>query len=288
MSEAPARDATSSLFRRVTYRPELISVARLFHLSGFLKRLYWRVAAPPDAVFLARVGGVEAKFFAKTPGDWRRIEGTYTCGKETFFDVLMFALRSGDTFYDVGSNIGEYAVFASKIVGDAGVVVPFEPERGNYQRILDHVRLNNLSNVRPFNLALGERCKEALLEVNGFSNTQCRLVVGMPSGPTQSVKVVSGDAIRKEKGLPFPNAIKMDIEGYEFHALEGLKETLAHPACRLLCCEVHPTRLPSTVSLRQVMEFIRERGFRRIDEYKRGTELHLVCRKESGRAGSPV
>lgn len=284
MSEAPARDANRSLFRRVTYRPELISVARFLHVSGFLKRLYWRVAAPPDGVFLARTGGVEAKFFVQNPGDWRKIEGTYTCGRETFLDVLTLALRPGDTFYDVGSNIGEYAVFASKVVGDAGMVVTFEPERANHQRILDHVRLNKLSNVLHFNLALGDRCQEALLEVNGFSNTQCRLVHGTPSGPTQSVGVVSGDAIRKERRLPFPNAIKMDIEGYEFHALQGLKETLEHPACRLLCCEVHPAKLPSSVSLRQVMEFIRERGFRRLEEYTRGTELHLVCWKESENA----
>jgi FkbM family methyltransferase len=267
--------------RRLTYRPELIGVARVLHVSGPLKWIYWRLTAPSGGIYSACIRDTEAKFYARTPGEWRKMEGTYTGGREVFLPVLVSRLRRGDVFYDIGANIGEYTVFAAKAVGGEGSVFAFEPEQSNYRRIEAHLELNGLRNARAFNVALGEKCGEMFLEVAGFLNSQCRLVERAPaaSAQTERVKVMTGDGIRRTEQLPVPNAVKIDVEGYEYYVLKGLRNTLADPVCRLVCCEVHPSRLPAGIQPAQVAGFIQSLGFSHIERFERGTEVHLICTK---------
>ena len=130
------------------------------------------------------------------------------------------------------------------------------------------------------------RSPERCLQVRGFQNTQCQIVGSAPTGAqTQAVKLWRGDEMREAEHLPFPNAVKIDVEGYEYLVVQGLKETLSHRSCRLLCCEVHPSRLPVGVRLEQVIEVIEACGFSRIEKFERGTEVHLVCTKQERNDG---
>ena len=272
----------SGALRRLSYRPEVVAVARSLHIAPFLKRAYCYVAAAPDDIFKARVSGIEARFFARTPGEWRRLEGTYAGAEEVFLQTLVSTLRPGQIFYDVGSNIGEYAVFLAKAVGSEGKVVAFEPVRDSYERIQAHARLNELANVRAYHLALADKPGEMKLEVGGFLNRQSRLVEAgsAGNGTSETVEVTTGDRLRERDGLPIPNAVKIDVEGYEYQVLKGMKQTLEHPSCTLLCCEVHPARLPAPLRPEDVAAAIRGLGFSQIEVIERGTELHLICRKE--------
>lgn len=271
------------VLKRLTYRPELVAAAGLLRASRLLKRLYWQLTSPADGIFRAKVAGVEARFHVRTPGEWRRMEGTYGNGtEEMFLRVLIGFLRPGDVFYDVGSNIGEYAVFASKIVGEAGMVVGFEPEAASFGRVAAHIQLNNLRNVRAFRLALSDAPGTMPLQVKGFLNRQSRLMRAgeRGTGGGMTVEVTTGDSIREFEGLPIPNAVKIDVEGHEYQVLTGLRKTLAHPLCSLLCCEVHPRSLPPAIQTTDVVDAIKSLGFSRIESISRGTELHLTCRKE--------
>lgn len=75
--------------------------------------------------------------------------------------------------YDVGSNIGLYAVLLGKWVGEKGLVIGFEPEQKRYDHLLQNLSLNSLNNVRIHRVALGDcegegklYCGEDLLFVN--------------------------------------------------------------------------------------------------------------------------
>ena len=46
---------------------------------------------------------------------------------EKVLQVLTTWLREGDTFYDVGANVGYFSLIASRLVADSGRVVAFEP-----------------------------------------------------------------------------------------------------------------------------------------------------------------
>jgi hypothetical protein len=81
--------------------------------------------------------------------------------------------------------------------------------------------------------------------------------------------------------LPLPAAVKIDVEGEELSVLRGLRRTLSESACRMVCCEVHPSLLGAGVGPPDVLDLLRSFGFGRIDTLPRGPEQHLVAYKSS-------
>ncbi|MDX3388383.1 FkbM family methyltransferase, partial [Streptomyces niveiscabiei] len=65
-------------------------------------------------------------------------------------------LRPGDTFIDVGANIGYYTVLASQLVGSTGRVVAVEPSPDFHEALAGNVRLNGCANVRTVNTAVSD------------------------------------------------------------------------------------------------------------------------------------
>ena len=54
-------------------------------------------------------------------------------------------LKPGDVFYDVGANIGQYALYAAKRLGGQCRVLAFEPEALNYAKLNTNIVLNGQS-----------------------------------------------------------------------------------------------------------------------------------------------
>ncbi len=61
--------------------------------------------------------------------------------------VFAESLTDGDVLFDVGANVGYYTVLGSRIVGENGFVVAFEPVARNLSHLYNHVTINNLQNV---------------------------------------------------------------------------------------------------------------------------------------------
>lgn len=152
-----------NLLKGLTHRHELVAIARLFSLSRFFKWVYYRVAAANDGVFRTQPCGIGACFLGRTPGEWRRFEGTYAGNGEIFLKGLISSLCPGQVFCDIGNNVGGYAVFLGKVVGSKGKVVAFEPEKDKHDHIQAHVKLSELWNVQVFQVALGEQSANMLL-----------------------------------------------------------------------------------------------------------------------------
>jgi len=54
------------------------------------------------------------------------------------------------------------------------------------------------------------------------------------SQKTQQVKLVRGDDFIRQNNLPLPQAIKTDVEGYEYRVLLGLEKTLRSEICQIV------------------------------------------------------
>ena len=61
------------------------------------------------------------------------------------------------TVYDVGAQAGFYTLMVSRIVGDSGQVFAFEPSVREARYLIEHVRLNQLRNVRIVQAAVGSQ-----------------------------------------------------------------------------------------------------------------------------------
>ena len=72
------------------------------------------------------------KFFSKEPGTVKWINAE---------------VKPGQTFYDIGANIGVYTILAARKTGPEGKVYSFEPHAANFARLVDNVIQNNLQDV---------------------------------------------------------------------------------------------------------------------------------------------
>lgn len=151
--------------------------------------------------------------------------------EEHFLDRLEW---TGRTVYDVGANIGVMALAFARAIGPTGRVIAFEPNPETVALVEDHLRLNRLTNVEVINAAVGEAPGEGRLvmhrEQRGTASMAGPIVDHFRSlgGVREfAVKVVSLDALVAEGRYPPPDFVKMDVEGYEFACLRGMRHLLA-------------------------------------------------------------
>jgi FkbM family methyltransferase len=141
-------------------------------------------------------------------------------------------LMEGDSFVDIGSNIGLFSLYASRKVGPAGTVLAFEPARLTYNRLLENIQLNGIKNIRPYQLGLSD--KDEILELNVSSdgheawNTFVQRSDEMYS-LKEKVQVKSFDNFLKENDIESDkiSLIKLDVEGFELNVLRGSAGLLA-------------------------------------------------------------
>jgi FkbM family methyltransferase len=169
-------------------------------------------------------------------------------------DLFAEHVPAGGVVWDVGANIGFYTLIASRLVGELGRVVAFEPLPDNQRAIQRNVELNLIGNVDLVAVALSDEEGEAELEIHD-SPTWAKLDT---SGDTSfkrdaaasgsvRVKVTTLDA--QLARLPPPGLVKMDIEGAEVAALRGASKLLGE--CRpTLICELHGTNVALVELLR--------------------------------------
>ncbi len=137
-------------------------------------------------------------------------------------------LSSGAIFVDIGANIGAYTLIASKMVTKYGKVFAFEPAKHVYDQLLRNISLNQFENIRLEKLALFDKKTKLELKISSNAN------LGMSSihdhdeetGEIEVVEAISGDEYFKQIAPSRMDLIKLDIEGAELFALQGLKQTI--------------------------------------------------------------
>src|SRR6058998_1317363 len=146
--------------------------------------------------------------------------------------LLRKILCHGAVVADVGANIGIYSQFLSSCVGPTGLVHSFEPSPDNFRRLCAATR--DLPNVRLTQAVVGERSGEGKLYVSDKLNVDHRAY----KADADSRRSVPTDIVALDdyfKPGQRVDLIKMDIQGYELHALRGAQRVLAdNPNARVL------------------------------------------------------
>ncbi|MBD1847247.1 FkbM family methyltransferase [Cyanobacteria bacterium FACHB-63] len=129
---------------------------------------------------------------------------------------------------DIGANIGQYTLLAATAIGEQGSVHSFEPVPKLFERMKSNVRRNQLSNVRLNSVGIWQETTAMQLGLLSDSENHCELYsVGFSSGINQvTATAIALDDYVREQNLHQIDLIKMDIEGAEYSALLGMKNTL--------------------------------------------------------------
>lgn len=153
--------------------------------------------------------------------------------------VFAANVAPGNVVYDVGANVGSYTLPASVLVGEAGLVVAFEPLPANLTFLKRHIALNHLTNARVVEAAVWSTDGELR-----FQGTADRVTSHASDAGEITVRAVAIDALVSAGEMPPPNCIKIDVEGAETEVLRGALSTLRehHPVILLATHGAEQTR----------------------------------------------
>ena len=185
------------------------------------------------------------------------------------------SLRPGDTFLDVGSHVGLYAIGAAGRVGTSGRVVAFEPTPDTVRKLAHNLALNKLATrVRIEQVAASDTDGMVSFTISGTSMMNS-IFTGAPEGhsrpggPTRSIQVRTATLDRYFKPSE-RTVVKIDTEGHEPAVLRAAPQLLASPA--RVFVELHPWAWPSQTEVwTELMQLCRRH--RRHAELLDGTRL---------------
>ena len=152
-------------------------------------------------------------------------------------EAILSSLRSGDTFWDIGSNLGLHALTVKKKMPSVQVVA-FEPNPEMFGLIADASKRNGLDLI-----ILKQGLSDRTGEVDFFINQENSGGGGVDEDPTRpemkQIKVFfcPGDDLIKSGKATFPNVLKIDVEGHEHRVCLGLRQQLGNPALRTIIFE---------------------------------------------------
>ena len=176
----------------------------------------------------------------------------------------------GRTVYDIGGYIGLLTMVFAKAAGPTGQVIVFEPNEGNCSKIQEHIRLNQVHNVKLLRLGIGDTKKENQIFIfrrkdggatgSMDENIQSQIIREGNFKQLQ-INVDTLDGAIATHGLPKPDFIKIDIEGMEYKALLGMSKTINNYSPQLYI-EIHGAdELSKRENIRRIAELLQSWGY---------------------------
>jgi FkbM family methyltransferase len=173
-------------------------------------------------------------------------------------------LRPGDTFIDVGANIGCISALGSRLVGPRGTVVAIEPSPPVIVALQETLSMNDLANVRIVTSALSDRHQELPLFVGPSNNIGLTTTVAHLGLQEQGrVRAAPLGSLVSHEELAATRLIKIDVEGAEDRIMAGMLASIDELATDAeLVVELSPTwwRDPQLRPVDVLRPFL-ERGF---------------------------
>jgi FkbM family methyltransferase len=165
----------------------------------------------------------------------------------------------GRVFWDIGANIGVYALYAARR-GDTKVVA-FEPAAVNYFILSANCEMNRFEGRMDCLLTgISDGTSIDRIGVTQFVPGDSFSFAGKPrhaEGARQAAFMVSIDQLVEQYGVPCPTYIKIDVPALTAQIITGGARTLRRPEMRELHVEVND----KTRSGRTIATMLREVGY---------------------------
>ena len=189
-------------------------------------------------------------------------------------------VAEGDVFYDVGANIGVFSLYAS--IKRGASVLAFEPMCVNYAILNANIHLNGLTNqISAFNIALHDQTTVSHLDLSDFVAGKAGHTFDYRTGEVatmeaavfkQGVMGMTMDDFVTDHSQPFPNHVKIDVDGNEPKIIDGMRAILTDSRLKTLAVELDPESRPADAA---AIEILQQLGFSLLsgDEFLNTTSI---------------
>ncbi len=178
--------------------------------------------------------------------------------------VVSSYLRPGDTFIDLGANLGYFSVLGARLVGPRGCVIAVEPQSRLQELLMRNLQLNECYNARLVQAVVSAERGEATLHLTADTNsggsslyrpTRYRLA-------TERVRSWTFEDLVDRVGADTVHLVKIDIEGAEYDVLMSSGALLRSGRLRVLAVDFHESILQRRgLSSEPVVALLRECGY---------------------------
>lgn len=166
-------------------------------------------------------------------------------------DLALRYVRHRSLVIQAGARVGLWPAVLAK---DFERVIAFEPETRNYE--CAKLNLWDCENIELHHEALGKEAGQRMIEFSKIQSGSHQIV---ETGGDEPCEVVTIDSLNES-----PDAIFLDIEGYELFALEGALETIGR--CKpLLVIEQNDSRLRYGIDKSQIVGLLKPFGYESVD-----------------------
>ncbi|RXJ45397.1 FkbM family methyltransferase [Gelidibacter gilvus] len=156
-------------------------------------------------------------------------EGTLWCFQKI--------LKKNDVVFDIGANIGLTSIYASKLVGRNGTVHVFEPLTSTFEILKRNIKVNRLTNVKTYNIALSNHEGVGLIYKNLHINRGAASLKKSINEIGENVIISTLDRFVSTNAIELINFMKIDVEGSEYDVLEGGLNMLKSKFKPIICLE---------------------------------------------------
>lgn len=173
----------------------------------------------PTQIIETKYGNISFVMFGETTEF--RVRTLFTKEPETLSWIDTF--RPGDSFWDIGANIGCYSLYAA--CRENIKVFAFEPSPVNFWLLTYNTTLNHYDeSLTTYPFALSESSGVTLWSPHISPGSADNQIYN--KGRKSAVQTYSIDELIMMDAAGFPNHIKIDVDGIELSILTGAKLTL--------------------------------------------------------------
>lgn len=169
-------------------------------------------------------------------------------------------IKEGDICFDIGANVGYYTnLFASR-VGSLGRVIAVDPIPRNVLLIKLASSINNTDDcVTVVWGAVSDTNKK--LAISSDHDSSYASIHTQADAQKNTVDGITLDSLYARSGFPRIDVLKMDIEGWEYRALQGMHGILSNQKVRprLMMIELYTEHLQKyDSSITQICEYLQQ------------------------------
>ena len=184
----------------------------------------------------------------RSPGEFALWRADHLLTAEPGTIAWLDSFSLGEVLWDIGANVGVYTLYAA--LQEGARVVAFEPAPVNYSCLARNVQLNAMTgSIQVFAVALNDKTELGVLNmssttpagtINVFGAEQDSIDHGGRSydfvcRPT--VMAYAVDEFVDKFDPPFPNHVKLDVDGNEDRILSSAGKMLADERLRSILVE---------------------------------------------------
>jgi FkbM family methyltransferase len=136
-------------------------------------------------------------------------------------NLVRKCLNLGDTYIDIGANIGVLTLAAACQVGERGQIYAIEAHPRIFRYLLENVRLNGFRQVITLNVAVGDHNNDVVFFCDRRQDDRNAVI----SDGSMCVPLARLDDLLRSQ-VKRIHLLKIDVEGYEKQVLIGAQEHL--------------------------------------------------------------